>query len=65
MKTSLDSEPVSLCDLHRDRLLTHCVCPLCGEFCSHGLVYMCRINKGAPPHMFHRFCYQARSQIQV
>ena len=58
VKTSPEFDPVSLCDMHRDRLLTHSCCPLCGEFCSHGLVFMCRISATSPPHMFHRFCYQ-------
>ena len=27
-----------LCELHRSRHAAHGCCPLCGEFCSHGLV---------------------------
>ena len=49
-----------LCDLHRARLASHGLCPLCGEFCSHGLVFMCRTSKTSSPHLFHRHCYQAR-----
>ena len=52
--------PIVLCELHRRRLSSHAVCPLCGEFCSHGLVYMCRPSRGEAPHLFHRTCYQAR-----
>ena len=49
-----------LCDLHRARLASHGLCPLCGEFCSHGLVFMCRTSRTSSPHLFHRHCYQAR-----
>ena len=52
--------PIVLCDLHRRRLASHAACPLCGEFCSHGLVYMCRPSRGEAPHLFHRSCFQAR-----
>ena len=51
-----------LCDLHRDRLARHGCCPLCGEFCSHGLVYMCRTSKTNSPHLFHRICYNMKSR---
>ena len=52
--------PMAMCELHRRRLASHAACPLCGEFCSHGLVYMCRPSRGEQPHLFHRSCYQAR-----
>merc|ERR1719206_715065 len=55
-------EKAILCDLHRERLKSHGCCPICGEFCSHGLVYMCRTSKNGPPHMFHRSCYQMMSK---
>ena len=43
------SIPIVLCEFHRRRLASHAVCPLCGEFCSHGLVYMCRPSRGEAP----------------
>ena len=49
-----------LCELHRSRAECHGLCPLCGEFCSHGLVFMCRASKSSTPHLFHRHCYQGR-----
>jgi len=52
--------PMAMCELHRRRLASHAACPLCGEFCSHGLVYMCRPSRGEQPHLFHRSCYQAK-----
>jgi len=56
------NEKAILCDLHRDRLKSHGCCPICGEFCSHGLVYMCRTSKNEGPHMFHRACYQMKNK---
>lgn len=55
-------EKAILCDLHRERLKSHGCCPICGEFCSHGLVYMCRTSKNVGPHMFHRSCYQMKNK---
>ena len=55
-------EKAILCDLHRERLKSHGCCPICGEFCSHGLVYMCRTSKNVGPHMFHRACYQMKNK---
>ena len=51
-----------LCDLHRARAESHGLCPLCGEFCSHGLVFMCRASKTSEPHLFHRHCYQSKAR---
>ena len=51
-----------LCDLHRDRLENYGCCPLCGEFCSHGLVFMCRASRTASPHLFHRSCFTLKSK---
>ena len=51
-----------LCDLHRQRLSSHGCCPLCGEFCSHGLVFMCRTSRDNTPHLFHRACYLMMSR---
>ena len=51
-----------LCDLHRDRLANYGCCPLCGEFCSHGLVFMCRASKTTSPHLFHRSCYTLKTK---
>ena len=51
-----------LCDLHRERFASHGCCPLCGEFCSHGLVFMCRTSKNTSPHLFHRSCYMLKSR---
>ena len=51
-----------LCDLHRDRLASYGCCPLCGEFCSHGLVFMCRASKTTSPHLFHRSCYTLKNK---
>ena len=55
-------ERAVLCDLHRHRLSSHGCCPLCGEFCSHGLVFMCRASKDNNPHLFHRSCYTMKSR---
>ena len=51
-----------LCELHRDRLASYGCCPLCGEFCSHGLVFMCRASKTTSPHLFHRSCYTLKNK---
>jgi len=61
-KTTPIGDPIFLCDLHHSRLASHCCCPFCGEFCSHGLVFMCRLSPEAVPHMFHRSCYQMTSK---
>jgi euchromatic histone-lysine N-methyltransferase len=56
----LTSLPVVMCELHRRRFTNHAACPLCGEFCTHGLVYMCRPGRAEQPHLFHRGCYNQK-----
>lgn len=46
-----------LCQVHIDRLANHHSCGFCGEFCCHGIFFMCRPNKRSPPHFFHKHCY--------
>uniref|UniRef100_A0A0K2U4S4 Uncharacterized protein n=1 Tax=Lepeophtheirus salmonis TaxID=72036 RepID=A0A0K2U4S4_LEPSM len=45
------------CEIHTERLRAHQVCGFCGEFCSHGMFYLCRPNKRYAPHVFHKSCY--------
>ena len=45
------------CSIHIERLNTHQVCAFCGEFCSHGMFFLCRPHSKAEPHLFHKSCF--------
>ena len=45
------------CSTHVERLKSHQVCAFCGEFCSHGMFFLCRPHGKAEPHLFHRSCF--------
>ena len=51
------------CDLHIQRLQAHQACAYCGDFCAHGVFYMCRPFTKAEPHLFHKHCYEANGSI--
>ncbi|ENN73908.1 hypothetical protein YQE_09480, partial [Dendroctonus ponderosae] len=42
-----------LCGSHRQRLIRHNCCPICGVFCTHGRFAQC-----AAEHHFHKDCQQ-------
>ena len=50
------------CDTHVERLKAHQACAFCGEFCAHGLFYMCRPYAKAEPHLFHKQCFNANGK---
>ncbi|CAB4055891.1 EHMT [Lepeophtheirus salmonis] len=53
------------CEIHTERLRAHQVCGFCGEFCSHGMFYLCRPNKRYAPHVFHKSCYNKAKRVEA
>eukprot|EP00096_Caligus_rogercresseyi_P001210 TRINITY_DN1190_c0_g1_i3.p1 TRINITY_DN1190_c0_g1~~TRINITY_DN1190_c0_g1_i3.p1 ORF type:complete len:1358 (-),score=455.16 TRINITY_DN1190_c0_g1_i3:220-4293(-) len=52
------------CEIHTERLRAHQACGFCGEFCSHGMFYLCRPNKNYVPHVFHQSCYN-KAKVKI
>ena len=48
------------CDLHVQRLKAHQACAHCGDFCAHGVFFMCRPFTKAEPHLFHKQCFESQ-----